>query len=59
MPVILTSDTDIVNNAAAIKSATIDPVSWTNKRMPLDGELSDADKAIIANWYEKGGTEND
>src|SRR5262245_46915689 len=50
MPVVLTNDSDIVKNAAAIKSATIDSVTFLNKRMPLDGELSDADKAIIQSW---------
>lgn len=55
MPVILAEDSDIVNNAANIKSATIDPVTLFNKRMPPDGELSDADKMVIQNWFDKGG----
>jgi len=59
MPVILTSDSDIVNSAAAIKSATIDPATLFNKRMPLEGELSDTDKTVIQNWFDKGGKETD
>ena len=59
MPVILSADSDIVHYAASIKSATMDPVSPTNKRMPLDGELSEADKTIIADWYAAGGTASD
>ena len=59
MPVILTSDSDIVNRAASIKAATCDTPTFYNKRMPLDGELSDADKATITNWFEKGGTASD
>ncbi|MBK9732038.1 MAG: hypothetical protein IPO83_12270 [Chitinophagaceae bacterium] len=59
MPVILTEDSDIVNNAANIKSATIDTPSWFNKRMPPDGELSDADKTTIQNWFDNGGQIDD
>ena len=59
MPVILTIDDNIVALAASIKSATIDPVSPRNKRMPQGGELSDADKAIIQKWYDKGGKATD
>ena len=55
MPVILSEDSDIVNNAANIKSATIDAVTWFNKRMPPDGELTEADKTVIQNWFDKGG----
>src|SRR4029079_11409788 len=47
MPIILTTDSDIVNRAASIKAATCDIPTLFNKRMPLDGELSEADKAII------------
>ena len=59
MPVILTDDSAIVQYAASIKAATIDPVSPVNKRMPPDSELSEADKTIIGNWFELGGTEFD
>lgn len=55
-PLVLTEDSDIVNNAAAIKAATCDTPTFFNKRMPLGIELSDADKATITNWFEKGGT---
>jgi uncharacterized membrane protein len=59
MPVILTSDDDIVNRAAAIKAAVADPVSPTNKRMPQDGQLSEADKNTIVAWFNKGGKASD
>ena len=59
LPVILTTDSDIVNRAASIKAATCDPPTPYNKRMPLGGELSDANKATITNWFEKGGTAYD
>ena len=56
MPVILTEDSDIVNHAALIKAATCDTPTFYNPRMPLGGELSDADEATITNWFESGGT---
>ena len=59
MPVTLTTDDNIVALAASIKAATIDPASPRNKRMPQGGELSDADKAIIQKWYDKGGKATD
>jgi len=59
MPVNLTIDDNIVALAATIKAATIDPASPQNKRMPQGGELSDADKAIIQKWYDKGGKATD
>jgi uncharacterized membrane protein len=59
MPVILTADSDIVNYAASIKAATCDTPTFYNQRMPLGSELSDADKATITNWFEKGGTASD
>lgn len=59
MPVILTSDTDIVNQAEGIKSAVIDPATWLNKRMPPDGELTESEKACIQNWYDAGGQLDD
>lgn len=58
MPIILTADSDILNRAASIKAATCDLPTPSNKRMPLGGELSDADKATITNWLEKGGTDS-
>jgi len=58
MPVIFTTDSDIVNRAASIKAATCDPPSPYNKRMPLGGELSNADKATITTWFEGGGSAN-
>ena len=59
MPVDLTIDDNIVALAASIKSATIDPASPQNKRMPQGGELSDADKAIIQKWFDMGGKATD
>ena len=59
MPIILTADSDIVNYAASIKAATCDSPTFYIKRMPLDGELSDADKATITKWFEMGGTASD
>jgi len=59
MPVTLTTDDNIVALAASIKAATIDPASPRNKRMPQGGELSDADKATIQKWYDKGGKATD
>jgi uncharacterized membrane protein len=59
MPVILTTDDNIVALAPQIKAATIDPPSPQNKRMPQGGELSDADKAIIQKWHDKGGKATD
>jgi len=56
MPVILTTDENIVTLAEAIKKATVDPVSPMNRRMPPTGDLSDDDKNIIVQWYEGGGT---
>ena len=58
MPVVLATDDNIVALAEAIKKATVDPVSPMNRRMPLTGDLSDADKNIIAAWYQGGGTVN-
>ena len=59
MPVILTTDDNIVALSAQIKAATIDPASPQNKRMPQGGELSDADKSVIQKWYDKGGKATD
>jgi uncharacterized membrane protein len=59
LPVILTTDDNIVTLAASIKAATIDPPSLHNKRMPLGGELSDTDKVVIQKWYDKGGKATD
>src|SRR5690242_3966186 len=58
MPVILTADSDIVNYAAAIKAATLDPVTPQNRRMPLEGSLTDAEKTTISNWFAAGGGAN-
>lgn len=55
MPVVLNTDTLIVQYAAAIKAAVNDPVSPTNHRMPLGGTLPDADITTIVNWYNAGG----
>jgi uncharacterized membrane protein len=55
-PVVLTTDDNIVQLAAQIKSATVDPVSPQNRRMPPTGDLSDTDKNIIAQWFAGGGT---
>lgn len=59
LPVILTSTDNIVELAASIKAATIDPASPRNKRMPLGGELSEHDKSIIQKWFDKGGKASD
>jgi uncharacterized membrane protein len=56
MPVFLNSDDNIVQLAGSIKHATVDPAGPQNPRMPLGGELSDADKKIITDWYAGGGT---
>ena len=58
MPVILESDTDIVNHAAGIKAALTGPFSFMNKQMPLGGTLSAADINTIVQWVGKGGTSN-
>lgn len=58
MPLFLTTDDEIVQNAALIKHATVDPASPMNKRMPLGGELSQSDKDIITDWFNAGGTTN-
>lgn len=51
----LGSDEHIVAAAEAIKRLTVDsPV-----RMPPDGELSQANKDIILQWYLKGGKATD
>jgi uncharacterized membrane protein len=59
MPVDLTQDQNIVNLAQQIKSATVDPPSPQNRRMPQGGELSQADKDIIVAWFNKGGKSTD
>lgn len=56
LPVTLTTDDDIVQLAEAIKKATVDPASPRNRRMPPNGDLQDADKNIIAQWFAGGGT---
>ena len=56
LPVMLTTDDEIVQLAEAIKSATVDPASPRNRRMPPNGDLPDADKNIIAQWFAGGGT---
>ncbi|QEC68657.1 hypothetical protein FRZ67_15570 [Panacibacter ginsenosidivorans] len=56
LPVNLTSDDAIVQDAALIKAATVDPASPRNRRMPPNGDLPEADKTIIAQWFEEGGT---
>ncbi len=59
MPVFLTSDSIIVSYDANIKAAVIDPVSPFNKRMPLGGQLSSTDTAVIGRWFAKGGKATD
>ncbi|MHB1312905.1 MAG: hypothetical protein ACYC3L_12890 [Gemmatimonadaceae bacterium] len=59
LPVMFETDQQIADLSAAIKAATIDPVSPRNKRMPYGGELSAADKDIILKWYNKGGRVTD
>ena len=55
LPVVLETDSDIVQRAASIKAAVADPVSPFNKRMPQSGSLSAADIATITQWYAAGG----
>lgn len=55
MPVLLHTDSLIVQYAASIKAAVHDPVSPTNKRMPEGGTLSATDINTIVNWYNAGG----
>ncbi len=59
LPVILTTDENIVALSASIKAAVIDPINPRNRRMPLGSELSDADKTVIQKWFDKGGTATD
>jgi len=59
LPVMFETDQQIADLAPAIKSATIDPPSPRNKRMPYGGELSSADKDIILKWFNKGGRVTD
>ena len=56
LPVMLTTDDNIVQLAEAIKKATVDPASPRNRRMPPNGDLPDADKNIISEWFAGGGT---
>ena len=55
MPVLLHTDTLIVQSAASIKAAVNDPVTPVNHRMPQGGTLPAADIATIVNWYNAGG----
>ena len=55
LPVVLETDSDIVQRAASIKAAVGDPVTPFNKRMPQGGSLSAADIATITQWYAAGG----
>jgi uncharacterized membrane protein len=58
MPVILETDSNIVEHAAGIKAAVADPVTVTNKRMPQGGTLPDLQVQLIIDWYTAGGTMN-
>jgi uncharacterized membrane protein len=58
-PVAFDNDSEIVAFASAIKSSVADPVSITNKRMPVGDELSAAGKNMILQWYYKGGRSTD
>ena len=55
LPVILETDSDIVQRAASIKAAVADPVTPFNRRMPDGGSLSAANVNIITQWYNAGG----
>jgi uncharacterized membrane protein len=59
LPVILESDSNIVNLAASIKAAVADPISPTNKRMPQGGTLAATDIDTITKWLAKGGKATD
>jgi uncharacterized membrane protein len=59
LPVILVSDDDITSRYASIKASVIDPISFSNKRMPQGNELSQADKDVIQKWFDKGGKKTD
>ena len=56
LPVILETDSDIVNRANSIKAVVFGPFSITAQPMPPAGMLSDADKNIISEWLAKGAT---
>lgn len=58
-PVALDSDNDIVAKASFIKASVADPVSVTNKRMPLGSTLSNEEIDIIVKWFNKGGKASD
>ena len=58
-PFRLDNDSDIANSAEAIKASVADPVSITNKRMPLGGSLSKDEIDTILKWYKKGGKTTD
>ena len=58
-PVVLESDSDIVNLAQSIKRAVSDPISPMNIRMPLGGQLSASDIDIIKKWVATGGRQTD
>lgn len=55
LPVILDTDSDIVQRAAAIKAAVADPVTPFNKRMPENGSLTAHEINTITSWYAAGG----
>ena len=55
LPVILETDSNIVQDAALIKASVADPTTFTNKRMPQTGSLSASDINIIVQWYANGG----
>jgi uncharacterized membrane protein len=59
LPTILVTDDDITTRYASIKASVIDPITFTNKRMPQGSELSQGDKDIIQKWYDKGGKKTD
>ena len=52
---LLETDDQIASASLNIKSAIIDAITPLNKRMPLSGELSEADKNSILKWYQAGG----
>jgi uncharacterized membrane protein len=58
-PVKLDSDDDITTQYINIKASVADPISFSNKRMPLGSELAKSDIDIIVKWYDKGGKSTD
>ena len=59
MPVILETESDLVQRAPGIKASIADPITLTNKRMPSGSVLSFSDIDAIVKWNAKGGKTTD